>query len=679
MLKYTRACFFDLETRSTVDLRKTGVYPYAKHPTTQAIVARFRFDDEPHIEWMLGDPLPDEIVEAAADPGVLWVAHNSGFERTMWRFCLEPRQGWPACPPLERWHCTMAQARACALPGNLEEALQATGANIQKDMAGHRLMLQMCKPRGFNADGTPYWWEDADRMRRLSDYCGTDVDGSRAIFLRVPKMSDSEREVWLATEEMNEAGVRFDLSFCRTALRVADEARDRLNAEMAEVTQRRVPAATNVAALKRWLMDQGIDLTPPPDPFDDPADDVEEDDEEDALPELRRKDVERLLLDERVQGAARRALEIRLEAGKTSTKKLNAILQRADERGYVRGLIAYHGTSTGRDSASGGGVQIQNFPRETLDDWDGARAVMEHGADALEVLYGPTLDVISKMLRGAIIPDDGCDLISVDYAAVELRGVAWLAGQDDLVRALRDNAKIYERTAARIYGVPVESIGKDSRERWIGKQVVLGSGYQMGYQKFWRMCLGYGVRVDVELAERAIATYREMYPQIVALWYELNDAMIEAVRNPGRVVTAANGRLKFLLEGMWLRMRLPSGRALRYAKPQIEIDERFGREGVTYWGVNSKTKRWSKQRTFGGRITENAVQAVCRDLLMEGAKRLRAHGGYRLFTRVHDESVMHIVRGVGTVEEARDLLCVVPDWAKGFPLGGEGWRGTRYG
>jgi DNA polymerase len=126
-------------------------------------------------------------------------------------------------------------------------------------------------------------------------------------------------------------------------------------------------------------------------------------------------------------------------------------------------------------------------------------------------------------------------------------------------------------------------------------------------------------------------------------------------------------------------MRLPSGRALRYAKPTIEVDERFGREGVVYWGVNSKTKKWSKQRTFGGRITENAVQAICRDLLMEGAARLRAHGGYRLFTRVHDESVMHVERGTGSVEEARDLLCVVPEWAKGFPLGGEGWLGHRYG
>jgi DNA polymerase len=479
---------------------------------------------------------------------------------------------------------------------------------------------------------------------------------------------------------MNDHGVRFDLSFCRAALIVADEARDLLDREMADVTARAVPAATNIGALKRWLMDQGIDLTPPPDPFADDDDD-DDDDDDTKVPELRRKDVERLLLDEAIRGRPRRALEIRLEAAKTSVKKLDAVLKRADAQGYVRGLISYHGTNTGRDSAAGGGVQIQNFPRDTIEDWDTARRMLAlpDAAQVISALHGPPLETLSKMLRGAIIPDDGCDLISIDYAAVELRGVAWLAGQQDLVEGLRKDAKIYEGMASRVFGVPVEVIGKDSRERWLGKQIILGSGYQMGYQKFWRMCAGLGQQVEVDLAQRAIETYRSLYPLIPALWYEMNDAMIAAIRAPGSIVTAAGGRIRFSYKGMWLCMALPSGRLLRYAKPTIEVDERFNREGVVYWGVNPKTKQWSRQRTFGGRIVENAVQGLCRDLLMEGAARLKATGRYRLFTRVHDESVMNVKRGQGSVQEARDLMCVVPDWAKGFPLGSSGWIGGRYG
>jgi DNA polymerase len=675
--------YIDLETRSTVDLRKVGLYPYARSRETMAILARFRIGDGPQIEWRHGDPLPDEIAALCGDATVRWVAHNAAFERIMWRDCLQ-RQGWPAPPPLEQWECTMARSRACSLPGGLEDALIATGANVRKDKEGHALMLRMCKPRGFGADGKPYWWDDEDRMQRLADYCGLDVDGTRALDLRLPRMSDRERAIWVATERMNDGGLRFDIPFVHRALEVADKARAILNVRMAQITGRHVPAATNVAALKRWLVDQGLDLTPPPDPFSDPVDEALEEetepDEDDALPELRRKDVQRLLLDDAVTGSVREALEVRLEAGKTSTKKLNAILLRADEQGCVRGLLAYHGASTGRYSAAGGGVQIQNFPRETEEDWDGARRALDFGVEAVEALYGPTLETLSRMLRGAILPDDGCDLFSVDYSAVELRGVAWLAGQHDLVENLRTGGKIYEQTAAAIYGLPVESIGKDSRERWIGKQVVLGSGYQMGFRKFWLMCLGYGVRIEVELAERAIATYRELNPQIVALWYEANDAMMEAIRNPGRKTYAADGRLVFLLEGMWLRMRIPSGRVLRYARPRIEVDERFGRDGIVYEGVNPKTKRWGTQRTFGGRIVENAVQALCRDLLADAMLRLeeRFPGAWRMMTLVHDETVGSAKRGALTVEQARDVICELPAWAAGFPLGAEGWMGARY-
>lgn len=697
--------YWDAETRSLCDIRAAGTHRYTADPTTDHILSRFRLDDGEHVEVRRDQPLPAEIRDAFTDPAVMVCAHNFAFERNLLKDVLARRYGWPAPPPLARWECTMARARACGLPGSLEQALAAIGSNVQKDREGHALMLRMCRPRRVSEydDGAGLlspdrftvlpngklaeWWWDEERLERLGEYCGTDIDGSRALDLRLPPLPDSERAIWLATEEINDAGVRFDLSFARRALAVADKARAALDKQMRDATGGAVGAASNVTALKRFLLDQGVDLSPPPDPFADDEDEaggpeLETGDDEDELPDLRRADIVRLLATPRVQGAARRALQIRLEAGKTSTKKLNAMLARADAGGYVRGLLAYHGASTGRYSAAGGGVQIQNFPRDTVPDWDAARAALdlvpEYGLDAVEALHGPALDVVSKMLRGSIIPDDGCDIISVDYSAVELRGVAWLAGQDDLVEALRTGAKIYEQMAGVIYGRHWKEIAKDSRERWVGKQTVLGSGYQMGGRKFWSQCMALGQPVEVELANRAIAAFRDTYPRISQLWYAMNDAAIAAVKRPGQRVETARGRILFLREGNWLRMRLPSGRALRYRNPRIEIDKRFGREGVVYEGVNSKTKKWGKQRTFGGRWVENAVQGLCRDLMAGGMLRARA-AGYRVVTTVHDEVVVCAPVGTGSVEHLTALLCELPAWAEGFPLAAEGWRDARYG
>lgn len=661
--------FWDSETRSLADIRKVGVYRYAEHPSTAHILSRFRLDDARQVEVRFGDPLPIEIRDALLDMNVRIVAHNATFERLLLRNVLAPRHGWPdVSRDLARWHCTMARARASGLPGSLEGALAGLGLPVQKDKEGHSLMLRMCRPRRLEADGTPVWWEDEPRLARLAEYCGVDVDGTRVLDRRLPPLAEGEHEIWAATEEINDRGVRFDLAFVEAARRVAEEARKDLDRKMHAVTAGAVRAASNVGALKEWLLKQGVEIAPPAE------DDDEEDD--DAEPELRRADVVRLLHTSPA-GAVRDALTIRLEAAKSSVKKLDSIAARSDARGYVQGLLGYHGASTGRYTATGG-VQIQNFPRETVDHWGAARETLGLGAATVDALYGPPLDVVSKMLRGSIMPSEGCELISADYAAVELRGVAWLAGQDDLVEDLRKGAKIYEQMAAKVFGRKPEEIGKDSRERWVGKQVVLGSGYQMGATKFEAMCAALGRPVESDLAKKAIGTYRGAYPQISGLWVAMEGAARAAVLAEGKRITTADGRIAFRRDGDMLRMRLPSGRYLYYRKPGVERDEEHGREGVAYWGVDSRTRRWSKIRMFGGRWAENAVQALCRDLMILGMQRLRA-AGYAIITTVHDEIVVEKPIGQGDVDEVVRLMCGLPDWAAGFPLSAEGWKGDRYG
>jgi hypothetical protein len=466
--------FLDLETRSTVDLRKTGAYVYALDPSTSVTVARLAIGMEDPWEWRPGRELLPKYRAHLEDPTKEVVAHNAQFERLLIEGVLHPRHGWPLVA-IDRWICTMARARAQALPGSLDGAGMAIGLPVKKDGDGYRLMLQMCKPRR-TSDGSLAWWEDEDRMTRLSDYCSTDVKVERQIYRSTAALPQPELDVWDLTETMNDRGVRFDLSFVAAASIVAEETVKLLNHDMNLLTVGAVKTASNVGALKSWLMKRGVDLTPPPDLAreGDLLEYLEEaEPEEEATPDLRRRDVQRLLADPRVGLLEKRVLRCRLEAGKISVRKLEAIHERSNADGRVRGLLGYHGASTGRYISQG--LQVQNFPRDVVADWDGHRALLDHGAAMVDAIAGPPLAVVSKMLRGAIIPAEGHEIAAGDFASVEAAGVAWLAGQHDLVEAFRQKRKIYEEMGGRVYGIDPATVTKDSKARFVGK-TCLGAG-----------------------------------------------------------------------------------------------------------------------------------------------------------------------------------------------------------
>lgn len=680
-----RVLYWDCETRSPVDLRATGVYVYARHPRTDVTVARLALGREAPGEWRPGQRLADRYAEALADPAYTIVAHNAAFERVILEEILRPRYGWPFVP-IWRWVCTMARARAQALPASLDQAAAAAGLDVRKDATGHGLMMRMCRPRSTATDGTITWWEDEARMARLSDYCATDVVVERALHAATAPLPEHEHAIWAQTEMMNDRGVRFDLSFVGAARVVAEDTRVLLDAEIRQLTDGAVKRASAVTDLKRWLASRGVDLSPPPDPgqpvsvvldagFEtDAGTEVEDWAGEEDLPELRRRDVLRLIADERVSIHEKRVLQVRLEAGKISTRKLDAIRNRADDEGRVRGLIGYHGASTGRDISTG--LQVQNFPRDTVPDWEGMRELLDHGAALVDAVGGPPLDIISRMLRGAIIPADGHEIAAGDFSSVEAVGVAWLAGQTDLLESFRRKEKVYEQMGALIYGVPVDSVEPDSKARFIGKTIILGCGYQMGWWKFRETALVQtGILLTPDEAERAVRTYRETFERIPALWRGLNDAAMIAVRHPGSVTSAAGDRVRFMQHGHWLRMRLPSGRYLWYSRPLIGPGK-YG-DVVTYMSVNAKTRKWERTSTYGGRLAENCVQGLCRDLLVEATLRLE-EAGYRPLTRVHDEVIAEPPIGHGSIEEMCEMMSELPDWATGFALSAKGRRGRRY-
>ena len=680
--------YWDCETRSTVNLKTAGVYVYASDPTTSVTVARLALGDEEPVEWRPGQELPARFAAAFRDHHVRIIAHNAGFERAILREILHPRHGWPDVP-LWRWGCTMARARIQALPGSLDKAANALGLDVRKDGAGHNLMMRMCKPRAVAEDGTLTWWDDEDRMGRLSDYCAMDTKVERALDWALQDYSQSEKDVWDQTEVMNDRGVRFDLSFVAVARQVASDTRDLLDREMDVITKGRVVRASMVQELKRWLVARGVDLTPPPmvgvgAEDEGEADDVEEE-AETKLPDMRTRDVIRLLADPRVGPYEKKALRVRLEAGKISVRKLDAITLRCDACGVVRGLLGYHGANTGRYISHG--VQIQNFPRQVVANWDEARDTLDYGARMVDALHGPPLDLLSRMLRGSIIPRDGYEIAAGDYSSVEAVGVAWLAGQEDLLDAFRrPDAKIYEDMAGRVFNLAPSTIAPDSWQRHVGKTLVLGAGYQMGWQKFRQTVLNMGgVLLEPAMAERAINVYRETYDRIPMLWRAMQEAATVAVQKPGAVVAIDSGppdsQVMFRVAGQWLRMKLPSGRYLWYNQPLLEQSD-FGRQ-ITYMQVKGPGQRkkgepeWSRGSTYGGRLTENAVQGLCRDLLVSATLDLE-DAEYRPIALVHDEIICEPRRGYGSLGEMLEIMTQLPSWAAGFPLKAKGSRGPRY-
>lgn len=653
----------DFETRSTVDLKQTGVYPYAEHPTTDLWCMGWAVDDGDVGLWVPGDDPPPLLWEALNTPEVELRAWNAQFERVIWQGIMVPRYGFNPIP-LTRWHCTAAEAAAMNLPRALGHCAEVLKIEQQKTkMAAY--VRRMARPRSTKG-GETIWWTDPKRLQKLYDYCEQDVRVERRIGKAVRRLGPGEREVYLLDQRINDRGVPLDLKLVRSMQYISTRALEDTGVRLSEVTGGVVESVTAIATMKDWITAQG---TP--------------------IESIRKAVVRDLLAGDTVPDHVRMVLTLREEAGKSSVAKLKTALKVAASDTRAHGLMLYHGAGTGRWTAKL--LQPHNFPQGEVDAAPYLDMVMAREYDLLDTITAP-LTVVSSMLRGMIRAEPGKRLLVGDYSQIEVRVLAWLADAQPLVAAFARSELIYEPMAARIFDVPVETIANPSFERNRGKDTILGCGFGMGHKTFRAQILEKsGVDVGEELARKSVSAYRELYPEVPTYWRAVGDAALSAVQTPGKTFTVRGSKLS--ARGQYLWLMLPSGRPLAYASPTIEMrrvpwcgqgctEEQCNptshdvRPSVMAWFVDGKTRRWVKRALYGGMLVENIVQATARDLMV--AAMLRMDAQYPTILSVHDEIVCEQALGVGTLDEFTTLAKQTPVWATGCPVDFKAWEGNRY-
>ena len=653
--------FRDIETRSTVSLRKVGAARYAADASTNVILVKFAVDFGPVKSWSPSDDsIPEEIYEAAANPGWRVCAHNDEFESNVENQNLRPRFRWPTAP-IDRHVCTMARCLALGLPAKLGSVADVLELEHRKDAAGERLMHQMSKPRrarqGEDPIGT-YYFDDEERVHRLSEYCQQDVEVARELHYRLPSLSAAEQALWVLSCQINARGFCVDRKLAEASRRIARTAAPGIDVELAEITNGSVTAINQISRMQQWLQNQGC-----------PA------------PKLDRKTLEKLLETE-LTLPVRRVLELRLGGAQAAIKKIDALLDRAGSDDRVRGAFEFHGAATGR--WTGKGFQPQNLKRPVVEDVDTAVAAISSGDfEHVKNLYPRPLAVVGDCVRPMIIAAPQKTLVGADFNAVESRALAWVAGEEWKLDAYRRYdatqdpcEEPYCATACKIFNKPAGSFDKASPERGVGKVCDLAFGFQGGLSA-WRNFSDQFTDSEVEAFK---AGWRAAHSATERFWYEIDRAAVLAVRERGQIVRC--GRIDLKCSGNFLLIKLPSGRKLSYPQPRlISVDGKNGRSQQRVVFADNAAGQFKDcrhgQGAFGGIWTENIVSGIARDLLAAAMFRIEA-AGYPIVLHVHDELVAEVPIGSGSLEEFTRLMTRNPAWALELPIAASAWTGPRY-
>ena len=646
----------DFETRGTADLKKTGVNIYAAHPDTDVWCAAFTQPGGKDIDvWMPGMAAPKALIQHVLDGGLI-SAWNCGFEFAIWNEILVPRYGFPKLP-LSQTVCTMTMALARAFPGSLDQAAKAMRTNILKDAAGSRLMLSMCKPRRIEADGTIVWWTDPDRIERLVDYCIQDVKTERAIFRRLPALIPSEQAHYELTQLVNQRGLRIDMELVNGAEQVVQARLKQLNSALSLLTGGVVPKATNIKKLSAWL---GL-LVP-------------------DMPEaLAKADLRELLSRPDLDPRARRALEIRQEAGKASTSKIDAFKRRVSGDGRLRGVLKFYGAgSTGRWTSQG--VQLQNLPRDAPKPESLFGVIAAGDLEGVDVcnLNGGVMNAVSASLRGMVTAAPGKVLMICDFGQIESRLTAWLARDEAKLDVFRQGRDVYQMVGAGMYGIPEDQVVGDTRQS--SKVAELACGFGGGKGALASMASAYSIEWDEDQCQEIVDRWRLANPFSVELWKDLMASILVAMRAQGKPVLAAGGRIVYKADGHSLRCLLPSGRVLNYPWPLLEQkpapwDDTQMIDSVTYEGFNT-ARQWIRRGLWRGLATENIIQAMASDILRFALENLE-RAGFEVVLHIHDEAIVE-TDDPSRLDEMKRIMTMVPSWATGLPLDCSGEVSFRY-
>ena len=640
-----RTLSIDIETFSSVDLAKSGVYRYAEAPDFEILLFGYSVDAGPVqvVDFACGEKIPKEIQQAILDNNVTKWAFNAQFER----ICLSKYFGIHLAP--DSWRCTMVWSAYLGLPLSLEGAAIVTGADKKKLTKGKELIRYFsvpCKPTVTNGGRTRNLPEHApEKWNSFKAYNLRDVEVELSIQEKLQKfpMPEEEWNNYILDQQINDRGIQLDLELVKKAIQCDEKVREELTSRLKELTDLDNP--NSVVQMKSWLSEKGL--------------------ETDSLDKASVK----ALLKEAPEHLSE-VLELRQLLAKSSVKKYTAMENAVCTDGRARGLLQFYGANrTGR--FAGRLIQVQNLPQNHLSDLEQARRLVRGGHfDALEILYDSIPGVLSELIRPAFVPKKGYKFIVADFSAIEARVIAWLAGETWRNEVFATHGKIYEASASQMFKVPLEEVTKGSPLRQKGKiaELALGYGGSVGALK----AMG---ALDMGLTEEELKplvyAWRNANPNIVRLWLDVDRAVKEAVTERCRTETH---RIRFEYRSGMLLIWLPSGRQLTYVKPRMGINS-FGSEAVTYEGVGA-TKKWERIESYGPKFVENIVQAISRDILCCAMRKLNEKG-FDIVMHVHDEVVLEVPLEV-TVTDICTLMNQTPTWAQGLLLRADGYECNFY-
>lgn len=644
----------DIETYSDIDLINSGVYHYVDTPEFQILLLAYAYGYGPiQILDLTVEELPGELREDLTNSEVIKAAFNANFERT----CLSKYLN-TEMPP-EEWRCTAVHASALGLPRSLAEVARVIGMPEDKQkMAAGKALIKFfsvpCKPtkkNGFRTKNLSH--HDPEKWQVFKEYCGQDVEVERAIRQKLEKFPilESEQKLWALDQEINDRGVKVDRELVDQAMLCDSAYKNILEQEAIKLTGLDNP--NSVSQLKKWLeAAEGVEIS-----------------------SLTKATVPELMANTD-NDSVRRVLEIRSEMAKTSVSKYLAMDRSMDAEGRIKGMLQFYGANrTGR--WAGRLVQVHNLPKNKLIDLALARELLRAGQhDILEMLFGNVPDTLSQLIRTAFIPKEGSRFIVADFSAIEARVIAWIAGEAWRMEVFRTHGKIYEASASQMFKVPLERIKKGNPEyelRSKGKIAELALGY--GGSKGALIAMGaLDMGVQEEELPRLVTMWRNSNTAITKFWWDIGSAAIKAVRD--KTVTETHG-IVFKFESGFLFARLPSGRQLAYVRPKIEIDDRYGRDKLTYEGIEQGKKSWGRIDTYGPKLVENIIQALSRDCLAYAMMNV-ASEGYKIVMHVHDEIIVEAPNGYGSLKDLETIMGRVPPWTPGLPLRADGYECEFY-
>lgn len=645
----------DIETYCPLDLRKVGVYKYVEHPEFEILLIAYAIDDNP-IEII--DLTTDSFIELQHFYDLLvsetpTYAHNASFERlslTMKGFYSDPKI----------WRCSMLKAAYCGLPLGLDGVSRAMGleekGKLTTGKALIRYFCQPCKPTKINGGRTRNLPEhNPEKWEEFKAYCIQDVEAEREIVKRLDcyELPETERRLYLLDQQINDIGIEIDLDLAKNAVEIDEKRSAIIKERMIELTGLNNP--NSPAQLKVWLSNAMYE----------------------NITTLAKDEIPKLI-DMTDSGVVKEVLELRQKAAKTSIKKYQAMLNCACADGRAHGLFQFYGANrTGR--WAGRLIQLQNLPRNYIKDLDLARGiVVDNDGDLLAMLYESTPSILSQLIRTAFVAPKGHVFAVADFAAIEARVIAWLAGEEWRMEIFRSHGKIYEASASMMFNIPIEEITKGSDYRQKGKIAELALGYQGSLGALTQMG---GAEMGLSESEMRmiVAKWRASNPNIVKLWRVVESLAKRALKNIGGRYGFDDLPLRFNYDGLYLTIELPSGRKLFYREPCF-TEGKFGNRSIKYKGMDQTTKQWGWVPTYGGKLTENIIQAIARDLLAHSMLELDAVGFRRIVMHVHDEIICESPQcsGAATLEAMCDIMSRSPKWAKDLPLKADGYVTNYY-